>query len=362
MFVSLFFLYSYYFSFLCDSFFPLFTTVNFAVVAFACHQAIQARDIKSEFSESKYIGLSVFSMFQGFLTGIPIVAVVRDIPRAFYLVLTFVIFILCMVVLLLIFLPKMLMQRRYAGKSKADQKKLMSMAISVRKSSARLQTTPHNTNTIIAGSGYGGVGVPNVTAAYAAAARGVHNGSSSEHMQRQDPHIGQHHCMTDLQIRVSDLDPNVSVSFEPTSSSSARDNVTARNSSSSPIGTPSMQSSAVVSRNNNNESQWSRPVLSSNKTESTADPSIVSSQYLVPGAATDGSSNKESKESSHADSTTASGQQSSEEATLLFRQLLALTKDSHNSTSLEGVLRLVDRNALTESERRVLDGGLCYPT
>ena len=57
------------------------TAVNAAVVCIAVWQAIRARNIKSEFSESKYIGLSVFSMGQAFLTGIPIVAVVRDIPQ-----------------------------------------------------------------------------------------------------------------------------------------------------------------------------------------------------------------------------------------------------------------------------------------
>ena len=46
------------------------------------------------------------------------------------------IFILCTVVLLLIFLPKMMMQRRYAGLSKADQKKLMIMAMSVNSKSS----------------------------------------------------------------------------------------------------------------------------------------------------------------------------------------------------------------------------------
>jgi len=116
--------------------------INAAVVSIAVWQAIRARNIKSEFSESKYIGLSVFSMAQAFLTGIPIVAVVRDIPQAFYLVLTFLIFLLSMVVLLLIFLPKMMMQRRYSGLSKADQRKLISMAMSVRRNSIKAQGAP----------------------------------------------------------------------------------------------------------------------------------------------------------------------------------------------------------------------------
>jgi competence protein ComGC len=105
------------------------------VLVIACYQAFQARGIKSEFSEATYIGLAVFSMSQAFLTGIPIVVVVREIPQAFYLVLTFLIFLLCTVILLLIFLPKIFKQRAYAGMSQADQRK--AMALSVRKSSVQ---------------------------------------------------------------------------------------------------------------------------------------------------------------------------------------------------------------------------------
>ena len=89
--------------------------LNFIVVAFACVQAHQARDVKSVFSESKYLGLTVTTLFQAFCTGIPVVVVVRNMPEAFYLVLTIVIFVLCMAILLLIFLPKVLMHRNYAG-------------------------------------------------------------------------------------------------------------------------------------------------------------------------------------------------------------------------------------------------------
>jgi hypothetical protein len=106
--------------------------VNFSILCTACWQAFQSRDIKSEFSEAVYIGLAVFSMSQAFLTGIPIVTVVRDIPEAFYMVLTFLLFFLCMVILLLIFLPKFFMQRVYASMSQADQRKMM--ATSVRQS------------------------------------------------------------------------------------------------------------------------------------------------------------------------------------------------------------------------------------
>jgi hypothetical protein len=48
------------------------------------------------------------------------------------MVLTFLLFFLCMVILLLIFLPKFFMQRVYASMSQADQRKMM--ATSVRQS------------------------------------------------------------------------------------------------------------------------------------------------------------------------------------------------------------------------------------
>ena len=52
-----------------------------AAVGVSVWQAIKARHMTSEFSESKYIGLTVFSMAQGFVTGIPVAAVVKDIPK-----------------------------------------------------------------------------------------------------------------------------------------------------------------------------------------------------------------------------------------------------------------------------------------
>jgi hypothetical protein len=95
----------------------------------ACWQAFEARNIQSEFAETKYIGLAVFFLSQAFLTGIPVVAITRDIPEAFYLVLSFLVFMVCMAVLSLIFLPKIIMQRAYAKLSLAEQRKKMSVSI-----------------------------------------------------------------------------------------------------------------------------------------------------------------------------------------------------------------------------------------
>ena len=71
------------------------------------------------------------SLFQAFLTGFPIVVVVKDDPRAYYLVLTLMIFVLCEGILLLIFLPKILLARRFSKMSEADQKKEISDQIAL---------------------------------------------------------------------------------------------------------------------------------------------------------------------------------------------------------------------------------------
>jgi gamma-aminobutyric acid type B receptor len=104
--------------------------INFSVIAIACYQAVQARNIESEFAEAKYIGLAVTSLFQAFVTGVPVVVVVRDMPKAYYLVLTLMIFLVCVAVLALIFIPKVLMERKYAGKSEREQKSMFRSKIS----------------------------------------------------------------------------------------------------------------------------------------------------------------------------------------------------------------------------------------
>ena len=103
--------------------------INFSVIAMSCYQAYQARDIKSEFAEAKFIGLAVFSFFQAFLTGIPVLIAVKDMPQPFYLTLTMMIFLICVVLLWLIFLPKMKMQSHYSNMSETEQRKVMSKSV-----------------------------------------------------------------------------------------------------------------------------------------------------------------------------------------------------------------------------------------
>jgi hypothetical protein len=73
--------------------------------------------------------MTVFSLTQGFLTGLPIVTVARDTPETFYLILTVLVFGVCAVVLSLILIPKMMMQRRYARMTVSQQKKAMLVSV-----------------------------------------------------------------------------------------------------------------------------------------------------------------------------------------------------------------------------------------
>lgn len=99
------------------------------MIAIACFQAIRARGIEAEFSEATYIGLSMFTLCQACLSGIPIVVVVRNIPKAFYLVLTFLLLLLCTVILFLIFLPMMVLQKKYTGMTRKDQQAMLTLKL-----------------------------------------------------------------------------------------------------------------------------------------------------------------------------------------------------------------------------------------
>jgi len=103
--------------------------IDFAMIVIATWQAFATRRIESEFAESKFILMTTASLFQAFLTGIPVAAVVKDDPQAYYLVTTLMVFLLSEVILSLIFIPKMLLERRYAGMTESEVKNAMVRSI-----------------------------------------------------------------------------------------------------------------------------------------------------------------------------------------------------------------------------------------
>ena len=84
----------------------LLAMINMGAVVFANAQAYRARSIHTEYSESRYIALIMMCMLQSWLTGLPVLGLVYDTPRANYVVITFIVFLTCMAILLLMFVPK----------------------------------------------------------------------------------------------------------------------------------------------------------------------------------------------------------------------------------------------------------------
>jgi hypothetical protein len=108
-----------------DPAFPYYITlgvINLSIVLLANYQAYRTHFIRSEFSESKYIGLVMISMLQAFMSGVPILFLVRETPGAYYLILVFMIFFICMAVLWLIFLPKVLIAKKLEDESVSQRR------------------------------------------------------------------------------------------------------------------------------------------------------------------------------------------------------------------------------------------------
>jgi gamma-aminobutyric acid type B receptor len=59
--------------------------VNLSVLVIANWQAYVSRVVESEVAEFKYIAMTMASLLQASLSGVPILFVVRDNPQAFYL-------------------------------------------------------------------------------------------------------------------------------------------------------------------------------------------------------------------------------------------------------------------------------------
>lgn len=97
--------------------------INIGILILANIQAYQARKIKTEYSESKYIAIIMASMLQAFALGVPCIFLLWQIPRAYFLVLVIVIFIISSVVLGLIFYPKMQFLKRWELEQEEKQRK-----------------------------------------------------------------------------------------------------------------------------------------------------------------------------------------------------------------------------------------------
>jgi hypothetical protein len=95
--------------------FGLVAAVNILALSLTCYQAYRARNISDEFSESKRIGIALFSWFQLLIVGVPVIFLIdQDNVIARYFIVVSLIFLLSMAMLLLIFVPIMVQLQKFS--------------------------------------------------------------------------------------------------------------------------------------------------------------------------------------------------------------------------------------------------------
>lgn len=77
------------------------------------------------FSETKYIAVAIVGMLQVMVVGLPLLFIVQENATALFFMESAILFVFCMAVLLLIFIPKMLYIKNYAHHSQVRQMRKM---------------------------------------------------------------------------------------------------------------------------------------------------------------------------------------------------------------------------------------------
>lgn len=91
-------------------------TVNFGFICLGNYQSAVTRHVETEFHESHFVSLSLFSMLQAWLMGVAILAVTYSDTQARFFVLNGIVIISSISPLLLIFIPKMVSLRELIEK------------------------------------------------------------------------------------------------------------------------------------------------------------------------------------------------------------------------------------------------------
>jgi hypothetical protein len=107
----------------------LILAINITALLLACFEAYRARMISDEYSETRYIAMTIISMLQVSAIGVPVMFLIMDNPPALFFVRSGLIFMIGMSVLLLVMLPKIYYflhyQQHRAQKSKSQLKSIL---------------------------------------------------------------------------------------------------------------------------------------------------------------------------------------------------------------------------------------------
>ena len=79
---------------------------NVGLLALALYQVYNARSLSTEFAESEYIFKALFISVLVCFVGIPVMIIVEGEPKAYFFLLSSIIFVLCSALLLFMFVPK----------------------------------------------------------------------------------------------------------------------------------------------------------------------------------------------------------------------------------------------------------------
>ena len=94
------------------AFSSLLVLLNGAALVLACVQAYRARSLDDEYTESRWLGMACASWIQVMLVGIPVILLTRYQPVAQYFTFSALVFIICVSMLGLLFVPKMMLMSK----------------------------------------------------------------------------------------------------------------------------------------------------------------------------------------------------------------------------------------------------------
>lgn len=108
--------------------------VNFVALVMANVQAYRARNISSEFSDSFSVMMTMLSLLQALIIGVPVLILVQDNHVATYFIWCGLIFVITTAVLGLMFVPKIILVKERAKLPPDRTSRRMTMALSAQPS------------------------------------------------------------------------------------------------------------------------------------------------------------------------------------------------------------------------------------
>ena len=116
--------------------------LNLGILVVANYEAYRARNIQGEFSESRYIGYAMIAMLQATMIGAPLLVLVKEMPEAWYLTMCFMLFMICMVILCIIFVPKVYFAYKFKQRSSGSQQQMIRNYIHDTQEAIKKEKTP----------------------------------------------------------------------------------------------------------------------------------------------------------------------------------------------------------------------------